>query len=369
MKAIYQIGDEVIFHDPNAEMARIFAEMDPTYKVRSVQPGRGFVPKFQQLRKEMIQTYTPLIEMDSKELEEVFSRKGGSVMNIMKGEVVSKFNVLHALSLSSLSECRLCGWDCGVNRYKGRSLRCGLGKESFSNAPFDHISEEYSLNPAIVTNFRGCALNCIYCIDYESLSVKDCAPSDPGKFWDQVLKLQRQDFPVTALEFTNPTESFPGLMEILGQAPDHFNLPVVLNCHLYGSRSFYDMANHVTDVWLPDLRYGNDKCAKKLSGIDDYMKYARIGLNAMRGSRIIVRILVLPGHVDCCHGPALELLSKYRDDCWVSILDQYIPEHQAYLDPSLNRRPTKEEISEVESLVDRYGLRNIAKGCDDFWTC
>jgi len=92
----------------------------------------------------------------------------------------------------------------------------------------------------------------------------------------------------------------------------------------------------------------------------------RIGLNAMRGSRIIVRILVLPRHVDCCHDPALEMLSECRDDCWVSILDQYIPKHQAYLDPGLSRRPTKEEISEVESLVDIYGLRNIAKGCDDF---
>ena len=44
----------------------------------------------------------------------------------------------------------------------------------------------------------------------------------------------------------------------------------------------------------------------------------------------------------------------------MSILDQYVPEHEAYLDANLSRRPTKDEIREVEALVERYGLRNIA---------
>ena len=367
MKGIYQVNGDTIFHDPGPEMIKIFAEIDPSYKVMSVQPGSGIIPKFQRLRKKMVQIEDSLIEMDSEELKETFNENPRDRMDILKGNIVSGFDVLHALSLSSLNDCRLCGWECGVNRYQDRSVRCGLGNMAFSNRPFIHIGEEESINPATVINFSGCALKCKYCIDYETLNVPNHAPSDLGMLWDQILELQRQDVPITSLEFTNPTESFPGLMEILARAPVDFDLPVVLNCHLYGSRSFYDMAGHITDVWLPDLRYGNDRCTKKLSGIDDYMKYAKIGLDAMRGTRMIVRILVLPGHVDCCHGPALELLSEYRDYVWVSVLDQYVPEHEAHLDPGLSRRPTKEEILEVESLVDRYGLRNIGKGCQDFW--
>jgi putative pyruvate formate lyase activating enzyme len=142
-----------------------------------------------------------------------------------------------------------------------------------------------------------------------------------------------------------------------------------MDCHLYGSKTFYDLASPITDVWLPDLRYGNDKCAKTLSGVDNYLKYAKLGLDAMaqHDSKIIVRILVLPGHVSCCHEPEMELLSEYRDRIWVSVLDQYVPEHEAHLDPNLKRRPTKEEIKAVNSLVERRGLRNILAGSKDFW--
>jgi putative pyruvate formate lyase activating enzyme len=165
------------------------------------------------------------------------------------------------------------------------------------------------------------------------------------------------------------TEFLPGLMGILAAAPADLRLPVVLNCHLYGTKLFYELASWITDVWLVDLRYGNDSCASALSGVENYMKYARVGLDAMaeNDAKVIVRILVLPGHVSCCHEPAVEILSEHRDRIWVSILDQYVPEHEAHLDEDLKRRPTKEEISEVEALVERHALRNIASNCRDFW--
>jgi len=178
-----------------------------------------------------------------------------------------------------------------------------------------------------------------------------------------------QGTPINTIEFTNPTESLPGVIGILFHAPTKFSSAVVMNCHSYGSQAFYDLAGQITDVWLPDLRYGNDKCAKVLSGVNNYMKFAKLGLDAMvqYGSRIIVRILVLPGHISCCHEPAMELLSQYKDKVWVSVLDQYVPEHEAHLDPNLKRRPTKEEIEAVNSLVEKYGLQNILTDSKDFW--
>jgi putative pyruvate formate lyase activating enzyme len=186
--------------------------------------------------------------------------------------------------------------------------------------------------------------------------------------WARLHELMNEGVPISAIEFTNPTESIAAVIEILS-APDAFNLLVVLKCHLHGTEHFYEVAAPIADVWNADLRYGNDKCAKVLSGVDHYMKYARIGLDAMteQCARVIVRILILPGHVSCCHGPAIELLSEYREKVWVSILDQYVPEHQAHLDSNLKRRPTKEEIARVKSLVDHYGLRDIDSECDDFW--
>ena len=368
MKGIYEINGEIIFHDPDPEMAKIFSKWDSSYKVKSIQPGAGFTPKFQQLRDEMIQIDRPLIEMSTDELIEKLAKKPQYGMNILGGEIVSKFDVLYALSLNRLGECRLCGWNCGVNRYQDTRGRCGLGSETSWNMPFIHIAEEIAINPAIVANLiGGCALKCKYCIDHEILKVRYHAPSDPRVLWNQILELQGQDVPITSLEFTNPTESLPGIMRILKHAPVQFSLPVVSNCHMYASSSFWAMSNCISDVYISDLRYGNNTCAKALSEVDDYMKYAKVGLDAMKGEKVIVRILVLPGHVSCCHKPAIELLSEYRDYVWISVLDQYVPEHEAHLDPALSRRPTKEEILEVESLVKRYGLRNIDEEGGGFW--
>jgi putative pyruvate formate lyase activating enzyme len=171
------------------------------------------------------------------------------------------------------------------------------------------------------------------------------------------------------VEFTNPTESLPGLVSIVSEAPGGFNKPLVLNTHLYGTELFYDLAGWIADVWLADLRYGNDACARSLSGIDSYMAYARMGLDCMtaRDARVIVRILVLPGHVSCCHEPALELLAEYGDRVWVSVLDQYVPEHEAHLVPGLGRRPGKEEIDRVRALVDRHGLKDVNAQGEGFW--
>jgi putative pyruvate formate lyase activating enzyme len=158
-------------------------------------------------------------------------------------------------------------------------------------------------------------------------------------------------------------------LAILNEAPFDFSLPVVLNCHLYGSIFFYELADMVSDVWLLDFRYGNDECAKALSGVENYMKYAKDGLEFIidRSSRLIVRILVLPGHVDCCHKPALELLSQYKNKIFVSILDQYIPEHKAHLNQNLKRRPTREELRMVESMIKSFGLKDIGLQCNDLW--
>jgi uncharacterized Fe-S radical SAM superfamily protein PflX len=61
--------------------------------------------------------------------------------------------------------------------------------------------------------------------------------------------------------------------------------------------------------------------------------------------------LVLPGHVECCHNPALELLLAYKDKLLLSVLDQYVPEHEAYLDSKLAKRPTQDEINNLRTSL------------------
>jgi putative pyruvate formate lyase activating enzyme len=369
MKAIYQIGEETIFHDPGPEMIPVFAALDESYRIQSVQPGPGFIPSFQRLRQKRVAIDEPLMEMEIDELKAVFSGDHGAKG---KGKYhYSGLDVLSALSHAALRECRLCGWECGMNRYQQPSGRCGLTNKAYCSRPFIHIAEEPLINPAIVTNFGGCALRCVYCIDHKLWDASVLPEAIPSRFWAEVQTLQNQypDIPVNTLEFTNPTENLPAILDILSKAPGDFNLPVVMNCHLYGSKNFYELAEPVTDVWLPDLRYGNDDCAKRLSGADGYMEVAELGLDAMAkgDAEIIVRILVLPGHVECCHERALKMLARYKERLSVSILDQYVPEHNAHHHEDLGRRPTCDEIGQVKHLLDLRHLKEGQRTYGDLW--
>ena len=85
--------------------------------------------------------------------------------------------------------------------------------------------------------------------------------------------------------------------------------------------------------------------------------------------RTIVRILVLPGHIECCHEPAIKWLSQFStyDNLWDSLLDQYVPEYRAREIKELSRCLVPEEIRYVERLIEKNGLRDVNKSPKDFW--
>jgi putative pyruvate formate lyase activating enzyme len=167
----------------------------------------------------------------------------------------------------------------------------------------------------------------------------------------------------------NPTESIPAILEFLSHAPEDFNLPIVWNDNLYSSEKAYRLLDGVVDVYLPDFKYGNNGCARKLSGVERYWEVATAGVKRMmeQQAQIIIRILILPGHFGCCHQKVLEWLAQFKDRIWISLLDQYIPEYRAVSQSELGRMATNEEVAEVERLAKKLGLRDVNKNPESFW--
>ena len=363
MNKIYYTSDgRLVFHDPGPEMIPLLSAMDPNFKIDSIQPQPGFLPKFQKAKKETVTLRKPLFDITHEDLD-IPDPPG-----LDEATSHLTFDALCALALSEISQCRLCGRVCGTNRFLETGA-CGLRAQTHNAPPFIHTAEEPQINPSAVVNFAGCSLRCLYCIDAAMWDSESLPKTDPRVFWDQMKKLMKTDIPLNSLEFTNPTESIHGILTILKEAPASFRLPVVLNSHLFGTDVFYRIAKYIADVWLIDLRYGCNACGENLSQVEDYMRFAELGLKAIcsTDARIIVRILVLPGHVQCCHKPALELLADYKDHVWISILEQFVPEHEAYKDDRLNRRPSSQEIMQVRNLAVQYGLRDIEAARDIFW--
>ena len=64
------------------------------------------------------------------------------------------------------------------------------------------------------------------------------------------------------------------------------------------------------DVWLADFKFGNDACALRLAKVPDYTSSVRENLLwADRHSELIVRHLLMPGHIECCWRPVAEWLA------------------------------------------------------------
>jgi len=362
---IYQDGEDIIFYDPTYDKINLFHALYPSYQIESVFHKDSFIPKFQRLRRKSIELKNALFDLEIESLGELMHCSGEDNNN--NGHTFLFFDALHTLSLNSISECRLCGHSCGVNRYQ-KTGKCNIKNISFNSKPEILIAEEPQINPGISIKFSGCGLRCIYCTEAILWEPYSQPKTDPNSIWNEIKFLIGKT-KINSIEFVNATESIHSVFEILSAAPKDFSLPVVLNCHLYGSSIFYEIANWIADVWLFDLRYGKSTCAERLSGVKNYLAHAKNGLDAAvnKEAKIIVRVLVLPGHVECCHKPAIELLSTYRDKVYISILNQYVPENNASLDVNLKRRPTIDEISQVEEYAQQYGLVNISSGCADFW--
>lgn len=374
MSKIYIKGDKISIQDPTHELLPFIAAIAPSYTVSSFRPSELFMPQFQQSRT----TLVPGIDKDSihenstaelNRLHSVYKTGGGSSST----DPDSSINLLHLkkeIVFRHIRQCELCAWRCRVNRYNEKG-KCGLDYKAFYLSPFIHIAEEAVVNPAIVVNFSGCSWDCVYCIGHELNGSTKLIPLDISGFWSKIYKFLNSDCPVNTLEFAggNPTESLHWILEILLAAPDDFKKPIVWNCNPYATIEAVKLLEGIVDIFLIDFRYGNDECARRLSGVKNCWAHSMNLLEALmsQNEKVIIRILVLPNHVECCHRRVLEWLSYYREHIWVSILDQYIPEHMAREFRDINRRPTSGEIKEVENLVQKYGLRDIKEYPEDFW--
>ena len=83
-------------------------------------------------------------------------------------------------------------------------------------------------------------------------------------------------------------------------------------------------------------------------------------LFARRYGELLIRVLVLPGHLECCVKPILNWISKNLGT-WVrvNVMFQYRPEWKAHEVPELRRRLTRSEMERAIQLAKESGLTNF----------
>jgi putative pyruvate formate lyase activating enzyme len=155
-------------------------------------------------------------------------------------------------------------------------------------------------------------------------------------------------------------------------------LPVVWNSNGYEKPLMVDLLADVVDVWLPDMKYGDDRHAAGCSGVGEYVAVSRAAVTAMTRQKgplaaddpsaplrgVIVRHLVLPGGLSDTDAVLAWIAGNLGREMPVSLMCQYFPAHLAVGEPLLGRRLNDVEWQEAQGALERHGI--VAGWVQDF---
>jgi putative pyruvate formate lyase activating enzyme len=121
-------------------------------------------------------------------------------------------------------------------------------------------------------------------------------------------------------------------------------IAIIWNSNSHYSLDTAKLLSGFIDLYLLDFKYGNNRCAYEIS-------------NALRA-----RILVLPGHNECCTRPILQwIYDNLGAMTRINLMFQYRPEWIAKERSELRRRLSHDEISMAKKISEEIGLRNLVK--------
>ena len=122
-----------------------------------------------------------------------------------------------------------------------------------------------------------------------------------------------------------------------------------------------ELLKGVVDVYLSDFKYGNNKCAERLSKVKNYFDIvSRNHILALKDSGLVIRHLVMPAHFECCTKKIFDFIAnKLGKKAVVNIMSQYHPEYMAHKYSEINRKLTAEEFERAVNYAEKVGLNFV----------
>ena len=298
----------------------------------------------------------------SEEFEEVYEGvvNGSKSLDDLRSPKTSFLDLKIELTRRLIEECRICEWRCGAKRLKGERGVCGLDSVARVASAFLHMGEEAPLVPSGTIFFTGCSFKCVFCQNWDistkplngvSVSPKELAAIATRLYADGARNINYVG--------GNPDQQLYVIVSSLKYM--EVSVPLLWNSNMYMTVESMKILLDLIDIWLPDFKYGNNECAKRLSKISRYFEVvSRNHKLACEKGDMIIRHLVLPNHIECCTKPVLKWIAENCPRALVNIMDQYRPEHLVALYPQkfpdISRRPTPREMKEAFSYAESLGL-------------
>jgi putative pyruvate formate lyase activating enzyme len=256
--------------------------------------------------------------------------------------------------------CDICPHDCHVNRNEGKVGYCGVANTSAVHWEGILHGEESEVIPSHEVFFSGCTMRCAFCYSHQHITrPMSGVLQSPTQLADMARARLSQGGTNWNLVGGDPTVHLLTILRTLKElAQTQTPLPVVWNSNMYIAPHAMDILDGIVDLYLGDIHFGNNDCAHKLGRIPRYFETVTRALHhaVNSGASVVIRHLLMPGHLECCARPAMEWAVNTVPQTPFHLMFQYVPDFRAKGDTVLGRPLTRDEIISAQQLAQELGV-------------
>jgi putative pyruvate formate lyase activating enzyme len=274
-----------------------------------------------------------------------------------------------------LEECCLCPRHCGVNRLAGESGKCHITNQVMVSSYGPHFGEEAPLvgrHGSGTIFFTYCNLRCVFCQNYTISQLGEGDAINREELARIMLSLQARG--CHNINLVSPAHVVPYILDALELAVGMgLYLPLVYNSGGYDSVETLELLDGIVDIYMPDMKYSDEKTAEQLSGIKDYPTINKAAVREMHRQvgdlkldeqgvaqcGLLVRHLVLPHKLAGTREVVHFLAQEVSTNTYLNIMAQYHPCYQAFDIPLVSRPVNTQEFHEAIELARQQGVDRL----------
>lgn len=277
-------------------------------------------------------------------------------------------------NMNKYENCLLCPRKCGINRRTGQTGICGVSSEIKVARAALHYWEEPCISGEKGSGavfFSGCSLHCVFCQNREISDGKEGKVISKERLSDIFMELA--DKGANNINLVTPGQYIPDIVWAVNDAKSRgMKLPIIYNTSGYENVTELKLLEGIVDVYLPDFKYMDSTLSAMYSRAKDYPSVAKQALSEMVRQQpdvvidnatgliqkgVIVRQLLLPGHVNDAKAVLKYLYDTYHDHVYISMMSQFTP--IALKDyPEINRTVTRREYERLIDYAIKIGITN-----------
>ena len=277
-------------------------------------------------------------------------------------------------NMNKYKNCLLCPRKCGINRSTGQTGVCGVSSEIKVARAALHYWEEPCISGKRGSGavfFSGCSLHCVFCQNREISDGKAGKLISKERLSDIFMELA--DKGANNINLVTPGQYIPDIVWAVNDAKSRgMKLPIIYNTSGYENVTELKLLEGIVDVYLPDFKYMDSTLSARYSRAKDYPSIAKQALSEMVRQQpdvviddatgliqkgVIVRQLLLPGHVNDAKAVLKYLYDTYHDHVYISMMSQFTP--IALKDyPEINRTVTRREYERLVDYALEIGITN-----------